>query len=282
MIVGNDISHWNDVSSWDTYKNNSNFVILKSSEGNGFIDPKFFQYQEEARRVGLPLGYYHFARPEIGNTPEAEADWFLRACGRIREGEFLCLDYEVVWTGNPVDWCKKFLDYIFGKIACRPFVYLNQSLIASYDWMPVVAGNYALWVAAYTYDPNQNEFLTGAWGLAAMQQWTNQQQVPGINGSVDGNVFFGTVEQLKKYGFANPIPPSPVVIPPVEPIPEPPTPPATPPTEPSEPVTTPDSLVVCENKLEAIHDAIWERWTWIGRTNGWKKRLAELRGLLPA
>jgi hypothetical protein len=34
-----------------------------------------------------------------------------------------------------------------------------------------------------------------------MQQWTNNQTVPGIPNAVDGNVFFGTLTTLKKYGY---------------------------------------------------------------------------------
>jgi hypothetical protein len=39
-----------------------------------------------------------------------------------------------------------------------------------------------------------------------MQQWTNKQQVPGIQGNVDGNVFFGDVTAFKKYGYKAPVP----------------------------------------------------------------------------
>jgi hypothetical protein len=50
-----------------------------------------------------------------------------------------------------------------------------------------------------------------------MQQWTDKQGVPGIKGNVDGDVFFGTAEQLKQYGYKNPVPVVKVVQTPNEP-----------------------------------------------------------------
>ena len=220
MILGQDISKWQGDIDWDTYKSNTNFVFIKASEGNGYTDTKFLRNQSEARRCEIPVGYYHFARPDLNNAPEVEAEWFVKVCGKLETGEFLCLDYEATWNGAVIDWCLKFLEYVKGKTGVNCFVYLNQALIKKYDWASIVAGNYALWVAAYTYDPAKNDFVTGAWATAAMQQWTNKQIVPGISGEVDGNVFFGTVKTLAKYGY---VPPT---------VPEVP---STPPTVPSDP-----------------------------------------------
>lgn len=206
FIVGNDISkHQGDVD-FEVYKKNSNFLIIKATEGVGYTDPKFSRNQSESRRVGLPLGYYHFARPDLKNSAEAEANWFIKTLGQLRDGEFLVLDYEANWGGNVVSWCKTFLDTIKAINNCKPLVYLNQALITGKNWQPVVDAGYGLWVAAYTYDPTKNTFKLGAWKFAAMQQWTNKQIVPGIVGPVDGNVFFGSVITLKKYGYRSPEP----------------------------------------------------------------------------
>lgn len=207
-IVGNDVSGFQGDINFDTYKNNSNFIIVKVTEGNGFTDPKFKRNQTEARRVGLPLGYYAFARPDLGNPPEAEAQWFLTQCGDLREGEVLVLDYEPngqvqAW----VDWCKKWLDYVFSKTQCRPLIYLNQSQVKTFNWQTVVDAGYGLWIAAYTGSPTNNTYNKGQWAFAAMQQWTSSQQVPGISGNVDGDVFFGDVATFKKYGYKNSVAP---------------------------------------------------------------------------
>lgn len=216
-ILGHDVAQYQGDINFDLYKNHTNFVIPKATEGVGYTDPKFKRNQNEARRVGIPLGYYHFARPDLNNTPEKEASWFLSVVGELREGEVLCLDYEPnTQVQAHVDWCKKWLDYVFEKTGVRALIYLNQSQIQKFNWKVVVDGGYGLWVAAYLgnpHSPDNNNFNKGIWPFAAMQQWTSSQKVPGIlngTGNVDGNVFFGDLATFKKYGYKKPVtPPSP-------------------------------------------------------------------------
>lgn len=202
ITLGNDISRWQGDVNFDTLKNNCQFLIIKASEGVGFVDPKFSRNKSEARRVGLPLGYYHFAHPDLGNFPETEAEYFLKTIGELQLGELLVLDYEPPnQKQTDVDWCRKWLDYVYSKTGVRALIYLNQSQVKKFNWQSVVDGGYGLWIAAYTGDPTKNNYEKGQWTFAAMQQWTNAQQVPGISGNVDGNVFFGTLDTLKKYGY---------------------------------------------------------------------------------
>lgn len=239
FIVGNDISNFQGDVDFQTYKNNTHFLICKASEGTGYIDGWFGNNRKQARDNNIPLGFYHFARPDVGNSPQAEAKYFcdLIDGDPIREGEVLVLDYEVTYN-DPVNWCLTWLNEVrshFGGM--KPLIYLNQALATGYDWSPVVNAGYGLWIAAYTFDPNNNNFATGAWPEAAMQQWTDKQQVPGIQGVIDGDVFFGSVEQFKSYGFKKPVPvptpppppvQPPVITPPVE-VPPVVVPPVTPP-----------------------------------------------------
>lgn len=206
FIVGQDISEFQSSVDWNTYKNNTNFVIVRATFGTGYVDKKFTQYRDGARASGLPMGFYHYAYPQY-NTPEAEADWCLSQVD-LRENEILALDFEESWNGNRVDFCKRWLDRVSLKLnGYKPLIYLNQSLISNNDWTPVVNGGYGLWVAAYTYDPTKNNFVLGAWKFAAMQQWTSSQQVPGIPGNLDGDVFFGDKATFYKYGYHKPVAP---------------------------------------------------------------------------
>lgn len=233
FIVGNDISNYQGEIDYGTYQKNTNFVIMKATEGLAYIDTWFGNNRSQARKYNIPLGYYHFARPDQGNRAIEEADFFLKMLSGdpIREGEVIVLDYEVGYS-DPVGWCKAWLDHVSAQLnGIKPLLYLNQSLIRTYDWSPVANADYGLYVADYTYNPINNDFFTGAWQSAAMQQWTDKQVVPGIQGGVDGDVFFGTVEQFKSYGYKAP---APVVTPPVVPTPPPVIPPV-PPVVPVEP-----------------------------------------------
>ena len=214
MIVGNDISNFQGQLDWITYIQNSNFVICKASEGTSYIDTWFGYNRAEARQYKIARGWYHFARPDLGNSAEAEAQFFCNLMNGdpLQEGEIVALDFEVTYN-DPVTWCKKWLDIVFSNLGVKPLIYLNQSLATNYDWQSVVDAGYGLWIAAYTYDPTNNNFQSGKWQTVAMQQWTDQQTVPGISGNVDGDCFFGTIDQFKAYGYHK--------IQPVQPAPEP-------------------------------------------------------------
>lgn len=212
ITLGNDISHWQGKIDWNTYKNNSQFVIMKASEGNYYKDTALDFNKTEARKTNLIVGFYHFARPSHGTSGTDEADYFLKTIGDFKEGELLVLDYEDNWGGDVVAWCKAFLDRIREKLSgYNALIYLNQSHM-SLNWKPVIDTGVGLWIAAYTYDPYKNTFNKGQWPFAAMQQWSNKQSVPGIPVVTDGDVFFGNIDILKKYCYK-----APVVTPPTDP-----------------------------------------------------------------
>ena len=202
MIKGVDISiHQGDIN-FDQLKTAVPFVIMKVTEGTGFMDRLFPRNQAEARRVGMLIGYYHFARPDLGNTPEAEADWFLATC-KPQAGEVLCLDYEP--PSNPSDvvaWCKTFLERVFYKTGTRPLIYLNQAQVKGFNWKPVIDGGYGLWLAAYTAT-----LPATPWPFVAIQQNSNAGTVAGISARVDTNLFFGDAVAWKKYGLVAQIDP---------------------------------------------------------------------------
>lgn len=229
MLVGIDISEYQGAVDWKTLKNNVNFVIMQSSYGNGYIDKWFGNNRQQARNLGLLRGFYHYAYPQY-NTPEAEAEWFCKVLNGdpLQEGEVLFLDMEESYTGNKVDWSKRFLDYVFATTGVKPLFYSYQDYMNNNNWQPLVDAGYGLWLASYTYDPTKNTGNTQQWPFMAFQQWTDVKQVPGISGNVDGDAFFGDATTFKKYGFQ-----------PVQPAPEP--------QVVSTPITIPVTVTTTEN-----------------------------------
>lgn len=251
-IVGNDVSQFQGSINWDTYKNNSNFVVIRSTFGNGYYDSWFAHNRDEARRVGLPVGFYHYCYPQL-NSPIAEAQWFCKAVYDLKEGESLYLDFEEQYNGDIVAWCKTFLDYVSSNFnGIKPLMYLNQSHM-NLDWSPVVNAGYGLWLASYQADGVGN---TGKWPFMALQQTSSSQQVPGISGNVDRDVFFGDVDTFKKYGYKTTVATPPVEVPPVvTPVTPQPTPPVVVPTVPETPptaTTAPSTPIVVTEPIQTI------------------------------
>jgi GH25 family lysozyme M1 (1,4-beta-N-acetylmuramidase) len=197
MIKGIDISHWQGEMNFDDLKNIVKFIIMKATEGVAYTDTKLKRNQSEARRVGIPLGYYHFARPEYGNSAEAEAQYFINKIGDLQDGEILVLDYESPWNGDVITWCYQFLNKVFSLTKVRPLIYLNQSLMNNYNWTKIINENFGLWLAKY--DENSSIPAT-PWPTLAMKQFTNA--LPILDKKVDGDYFYGSVEVFKKYGYS--------------------------------------------------------------------------------
>jgi GH25 family lysozyme M1 (1,4-beta-N-acetylmuramidase) len=86
-ILGCDISGWQPANVNFT---GMGFVYVKSTEGLSKINANHDAQCNEARRLGLVVGHYHF--PAWGD-PVAEARAFFGSLG-WRSGEFLVLDIE--------------------------------------------------------------------------------------------------------------------------------------------------------------------------------------------
>lgn len=201
---GCDISHWQGSINFDQLATAAEFAIIKASEGVNYRDPMMATYRENARRVGMLVGYYHFARPTYGNSAEAEAKYFMDTIkGGIKNGDVLVLDFEVTFK-NSASWCKQWLDYVAQNMdGCKPLVYMDQSRLSGYDWQSVVDGGYGLWIAKYDSLPDVKP-PSGKWPFAAMKQYTSSASFPGISGRADANTFFGTHDQYIKYGYYRP------------------------------------------------------------------------------
>ncbi len=232
---GIDISYWQGNVDFHALKDNLDFVIIRSTYGNGYKDTSFEKNRDGARAVGLGVGFYHYAYPQY-NQPEAEADWFTKIVS-CQPGEILCLDFEETFA-TPVDWCKRFLDKVTSNMGFKPLLYINFALVKSYDWKPVIDAGYGLWLAYWDYNPDSTNWDT-PWPVVAFRQYSNKGIVAGLT-PLDLDIFYGDMSQFYAYGNPAPsVPTPPVPVPPSvpseptptipEPIPVPPTNPSTPP-----------------------------------------------------
>ncbi len=207
MIKGCDLSQFQGQPNFDSLKGLVDFAIIRSTYGNGYTDPQFIRNQSEARRVGLLLGYYHYSYPQY-NSAQDEANWMLSQLKNIQNGEVIFLDFEEKYTGDVVAWCKTFLDTISTNLnGYKALIYLNLSEIKSYNWQPVIDANYGLWLA--DYDGNSTGTPDTPWPVVAFKQWEDNEQLSGISGNVDADVFFGDDTAFKAYGVKLTVPQTP-------------------------------------------------------------------------
>lgn len=94
MFLMPDISHWQGShTSVDMVKvaNEAGAIMLKATEGTGFIDDEFVLNVISANGAQLPWGAYHFVRPGHGTE---QANHFINTALSVSNCRFLCIDWE--------------------------------------------------------------------------------------------------------------------------------------------------------------------------------------------
>lgn len=179
-----------DISNWQAGLNLSNisvdFCIMKATEGLQFVDSYCDPWVQHCRNNGVLWGFYHFANH---NDPVAEADFFIdNTINYFGEG-IPILDWE---SGQSVNWVNTFVNRIHERTGIWPWIYGNPWLFNQGGVEP----NCMRWVAAYPdvvrptldYDPGEPPY---AEGLVGCWQYASDGYVPGYDGNLDVNHFYG-------------------------------------------------------------------------------------------
>ena len=203
MLKGIDISHHQ--KGIDLGAINTDFVICKATEGNGYTDEMCDTFYQKAKSLGKKLGVYHFARPDLGNTAIAEADWFVKETLGYHKEAMLILDWESGDLSN-VSWAKAWLDRVHEKTGVKPLIYMSESPAKHYDWSSVANADYGIWIAKYgpnNGEPN-NPPAVNNWSFIAMWQYTSKGRLQGYCSNLDLNYFYGDTTAWDKYAGGSP------------------------------------------------------------------------------
>ena len=203
MLNGYDISDYQ--RSLDVTKVKGNFAIIKATEGTNYINPSLHKHVEQAFKSGKLVALYHFGR---GGNPRSEGALFLRVAKPYLGRVILILDEEgSVVTAVGSTWAKQFLDYVTEKTGTRPWLYTGLSDENRINWRPV-AKDYKLWVAQYNdMLPHYGYKARGLYGHLVnwnmrdlvMFQYSATGRLPGYNGDLDLDVFYGSKSDWLKH-----------------------------------------------------------------------------------
>lgn len=236
-----------DISGWqagiDLSKVVSDIVIIKATGSGGFVSPYCDAQFQQAKELGRLRGVYHYSRDSAGPAGDAvaEARFFYEHTKGYYDGMTVpVLDHESVIAGDPfvhnVTWALAWLNEVYRLTGIRPLIYLSNSVTFEADWSPVVKADYALWVAAYVLGYQQIQGFNvpeglktpGHWGGCAMWQYTPTGRLPGWNGDLDLNVYYGDkaswLRRAAKVGSAAVTAPAPAKPAPAKPAPDKPAP----------------------------------------------------------
>ncbi|KAA0991734.1 glycoside hydrolase family 25 protein [Dyadobacter aurulentus] len=190
-IHGIDVSHHNAKINWDKLKKTRSgdvgidFVYIKATEGATHLDKQFRRNWNEAKRVGMKRGAYHFYNPRVMSDRQVQN--FIGQVAMEAGDMPPVLDLET-HAGRPDDiiikGVKNWLTQIEKHYGVRPIIYVNE-----YFYKKYIAGNfddYPLWLAGYSRDDISDLALD-----AKVLFWQHSEKgwADGIKGFVDYNVF---------------------------------------------------------------------------------------------
>jgi lysozyme len=189
---GIDVSHDQGTVDWPAVAQAGlAFTFIKATDGETYVDPDFAQNWAGAAAAGLQRGAYHFFRAE--DSPQAQVDLFWKTLGG--NGELpLVVDVEEsmgVSNATLIANLQLFLEDLERLSGRTPMIYTDPGF---WNGLGTAAfARYPLWVAEYGASAPK---IPEGWTSWAFWQYSETGSVPGIAGSVDLDVFNGSVPAL--------------------------------------------------------------------------------------
>lgn len=133
-------------------------VAIKATEGVSYVNPEHRPWCYDAGAHRIAVVHYHFARPDLGNTAEAEARHFLEVALPLAGGrDYLALDIERAvpagWQHDPA-WSHTFDAQVRARSRFHTILYAARSTLQSVggDWLDYTPGRF--WDADWSHDPD--------------------------------------------------------------------------------------------------------------------------------
>lgn len=183
---GIDVSHYQGHIQWDFVARDRNvqFVYIKATEGAGLVDNMYLRNFYGAKRVGIPVGVYHFFSPTA--SPLVQLENFRENVDPRQQDLIPIIDVEKCGRGPLVQFqgrLKAFLIGVEKMFGVKPIIYTGVNFYAK-----CLAGKftgYRFMVARYSDEfPGLCEDVP-----ILLWQYTCEGKVEGIKGHVDRSVF---------------------------------------------------------------------------------------------
>jgi lysozyme len=190
-VRGIDVSHHQGAVDWDLVKGQAiDFVYMKATEGSDHKDRAFLSNWQEASRIGVVKGAYHFFT--FCKTGSEQAANFIETVPVEPNTLPPAIDFE--FSGNckarpkKEDMVRELNDFI-GALEKHyrqsPIFYVTY---ASHDaYLKGEFPSYTVWIRDIFRKPRFSD--RGYW---AFWQYTDRGRIKGIKGAVDLDVFNGS------------------------------------------------------------------------------------------
>lgn len=206
MLYGVDISNWQSDLKLKNIFSKIDFVICKATEGINFVDKYCDTWIQDAIKLDLLWGFYHFAR---NNDPEKEALFFYENCKNYFGKGIPVLDIESSSIESWGRYAQIFTDKVHALSGVYPIVYTSAAYLSRFAHT-TVPKNCGLWIAGYpsndkaTFQPEKKlPYSIKPWNIVAMWQFTSKGQVEGYDNFLDLDYAYMDSKAWKKYAICD-------------------------------------------------------------------------------
>ncbi len=182
-VYGLDVSHYQSQIDWNQVRNFQNhkisYVYIKATEGAYLNDSYYQKNIEDAHRMGIPVGSYHYFSTNISGRVQFEH--FKNAVNKEKQDLVPMVDVEGRRWASP-SLCAnlhEFLDCCEAYYGVKPIIYTGVFFYNTY--LAQQFKGYQFFIARYSdYEPT---LIDGQnWDL---WQFTDKGSIQGISGHVD-------------------------------------------------------------------------------------------------
>ena len=201
-VHGIDVSRYQGRIDWASVRaGGTHFAFIKATEGGDYLDPRFSDNWHGARQAGVLRGAYHFVywcRPA-----HEQADWFRRNVPNDPDALPPVLDVE--WNPDSrtcrrrvskpeaLQMIRVMLQAMEAHTGKRPIIYTDLNFHR--DILEGELNEYPHWVRSTAAEP-EHRYGNRRW---TMWQYTTTGRVPGIEGPVDRNAFYGSKQDWAQF-----------------------------------------------------------------------------------
>ena len=197
-LKGIDVSKWQGSINWsEVKKDGTEFAILREGWGKKSptqIDKKFKENYENAKAVGIPIGYYHYSYADSVDDAKREAEFCLENIRGLKLEYPVCFDIEdremlKLSNRQRTDIVKAFCSEI-EKAGFYAMFYCNANWLNNYLIKEELLPKYDLWLAQWCV--GKPSVPCGIW------QKSDKGFINGISGSVDLDVSYKNYPKIMK------------------------------------------------------------------------------------
>lgn len=189
-----DISKWKDGCSIESLKEEGLVhLYLKATEGRNYIDPCLNKFYAEANRLGIPVGFYHFATSNQDIEGQA-VDFWNSVKDKPCQLKY-CLDMErdLDYNNFVYRFVNKFKEV--SGLGDDSLVIYASGYYARDNFNEDIKNKYPLWVAHYGVPAGQ--YMETGFKTIAGHQYSENEPHQGME--FDANIFYNSITLSTSY-----------------------------------------------------------------------------------